>query len=77
MLSSDCSQIGTGSSNTPPSAKESVRTEFGWIQRTADLAVLVRNSTKLSGDDFRGPHLDPARARFADGKENDCGGLAI
>ena len=29
-----------------------------------DLAVLVRNSTKLSGDDFRGPHLDPARARF-------------
>jgi hypothetical protein len=35
----------------------------GGPRERADLAVLVRNSRKLSGDDFRGPHLDPARAR--------------
>ena len=38
MPSSDCSQIGTGSSNSPRSANESVRTDTGsgvisWAQR--------------------------------------------
>ena len=51
---------------------------FGWIQRTGYLVVLVQNSTNLSGDDFRGPHLGPpVRTRFAitHGPESGCASL--
>jgi hypothetical protein len=38
---------------------------WGWrgTREQCESAVLVRNSTNLSGDDFRGPHLDPPRVR--------------
>jgi hypothetical protein len=43
----------------------------GGSRERADLAVLVRSSTKLSGDDFRGPHLDPARARVLGSRKGE------
>ena len=38
----------------------------GGSREQGEFAVFVRNSTNLSGDDFRGPHLDPhVCVRFA------------
>ena len=46
---------------------------LGGSKERVDLAVLVRNSQKLSRDDFRGPHLNPACAGFyGPDKEKDC-----